>query len=66
MRATAPFQSYFRLRAERARREADLATSAASRLSLLRLACLYENNARLEEHAWRTRGAQALAQARSD
>lgn len=60
MRATALSLSYFRLRAERARREAGLATSEASRLRLLRLACLYENNALLEERARRTKLRRAL------
>lgn len=45
--------SYYRWRAERARKDALEMKSAASRLRLLRIACLYDKNAALEDRARR-------------
>ena len=45
--------SYYRLRALRAKESARFVTCEEGRVHLLRLACLYEQNARLEESAGR-------------
>jgi len=45
--------SYYRLRALRAKESAHSMDCEEGRLHLLRLACLYEQNARLEEGARR-------------
>ena len=45
--------SYYRLRALRAKKSAHSRDCEKERLHLLRLACLYEQNARLEERARR-------------